>query len=167
MSAKPLDELFDYKNLLMRELCSNEKIIKLVIGEDEVPVPHLELPYTRIFPYEYLPETVDDADTYICFDVDIDVENKTFLRPVVYIWALTHKSKMHLPTGGILLDQLCVEIDTMLNGSRYYGLGELELKRVERFSPIQDFHGRALTYTVRDFNRPGMSRTPPANRKQG
>lgn len=163
----PLDELFDYKNQLMEALCSNESVVKLVTDEDEPNVPNLDLPYTRIFPYEFVPETVDDAGTFICLDVDIDdVANKTYLYPVIYIWVFTHKSKMHLPTGGIRTDQLCVEIDRMLNGNRRFGLGTLELKNVGRFAPILDYQGRALVYAASDFNRPGVSRLPPANRKR-
>ena len=51
---------------------------------------------------KYVPDTVAHGQTFICCDVDIQrVESKTFLRPTLYIWVFTHKSKMRLPEGGV------------------------------------------------------------------
>lgn len=162
-----LDEFFNYKNKLMETLCCNSEIVRLVTDSRNAPVPNYNLAYSQIFPYEFLPDTIDDGMTFICFDVDIDkVLDKTFYVPVVYVWEFTHKSKMRLNEGGIRVDQLAVEINKELNGSRYFGLGELELSSVERFSPIADYYGRVLVYLARDFNRQAPSKKPPANRKQ-
>ena len=163
-----LEEFFDYKNLLMKELCSNENIVKLVTGNDDADVPNHGLPYTQIYPFEFVPETVNDGKTFICFDADIvDVPSRTIYIPVIYIWIFTHKSRMRLDDGGLLLDQLCVEVNKQLNGSRFYGLGELKLDSVNRFVPITDYRGRVLTYYTADFNRPSGSRQIPASRKRG
>lgn len=161
-----LDEFYDYKNLLMETLCSNENIVRLVTDSSKAETPNFDLPYRQIFPYEFIPDTVSEGKTFICFDVDIDqVYNKTFYAPVLYVWAFTHASKLRLPEGGVRTDQLSVEIDRELNGSRLFGLGELELESVGRFSPISDYQGRVLTYSARDYNRPGISYKPPKNRK--
>lgn len=161
-----LDEFYDYKNLLMKTLCSNPEIVRLVTDSKEAPVPHYDLAYRQLFPFEFIPDTVGEGMTFICFDVDIDrVYDKTFYAPVLYIWAFTHSSKLRLPEGGVRTDQLSVEINKELNGSRLFGLGTLELDSVGRFSPIQDYQGRVLTYAARDYNRPGISYRPPKNRK--
>lgn len=165
-----LDEFFDYKNKLMKTLCSNANIVRLVTHSKDPPVPNYDLEYTQIFPFEYVPDTVDDARTFICFDVDIArVYDKTYYEPVLYVWVFSHKSKLRLDQGGmrgIRTDQLAVEVNKELNGSRYFGLGTLELYQVGRFSPITDYQGRVMTYTAKDFNRVGISKKPPANRKQ-
>lgn len=159
-----LREFFDYKNRLMKELCCSSEIVNLVTDKSDSAVPNHTLAYTQVFPYEFIPETVDNGQTFICFDVDIaDVTNKTFYMPVLYIWIFTHKSKMRLPSGGIRTDALASEINEILNGSRFYGLGDLELKQVVRFSPITDYQGRVLTYCAKDFNRYG-SKVIPSNR---
>lgn len=150
----------------MKELCCNEAIVKLVTDKDNSDVPNHTLAYSQIYPFEFVPETVDNGQTIICFDVDVaEVINKTFYVPVVYVWVFTHKSKMRLSTGGIRTDRIAAEIDKVLNGSRYYGLGELNLKSVGRFSPITDYQGRVLTYYAKDFNRL-TTKQPPSNRKQ-
>ena len=162
-----LEELFDYKNLLMKELCGNTAIVQMLTGNDDAAVPNHGLPYTQVYPFEFVPETVDDAKTFVCFDVDIaSVPNETFYVPVLYVWVFTHKSLLRMPKGGLLLDSIAIELDKMLSGHRYYGMGKLKLDSVNRFVPIQDYQGRVLTYYAKDWYKPGQKPTP-ANRKQG
>ena len=97
-----LNELFDYKNRFMKDLCCNESVVKLITDKEDSKVPNHTLAYSQIFPFEFVPETVDNGQTFVCFDVDIvDVQNKTFYTPVLYVWVFTHKSKLHLPEGGV------------------------------------------------------------------
>ena len=152
-----LEEFFDYKNQLMNDLLSNEEIVRL-LADDCKPVNDVQdLIYKQVFPYEYIPETIEHGQTFICCDVDIQKSvNKTFLIPVLYIWVFSHKSKLRLPKetgGGIRTDKLCSEIAKAVNGSRYYGLGELDLYAVKRFAPITDYQGKVLTFQAKDFNR--------------
>ncbi len=106
---------------------------------------------------------------FICCDVDVQRSvNKTFLLPVLYVWVFTHKSKLRLPEGGVRTDKLASEIAKAINGSRYYGLGELDLYSAKRFAPITDYQGKVLTFQATDFNRFTPSGKPvPSNRKQG
>lgn len=164
-----LDEFFDYKNKLMKDLCNSEEIVKLLTRKTDVTVPDTSLIYKQIFPYEFIPDTVDKAKTYICFDVDIiSVPNQTYYYPALYIWVFTHKSNMRTDGGGIMTDKVCVEINNILNGNRTYGLGKLDLYSVDRFSPADDYLGRVLSYSAIDFNRDSRYKHPlPANRKKG
>lgn len=160
-----LEELFNYKNKLMRDLCCNENIVKLITNRPDPEVPNHTLPYSQVFPYEFVPETISHGQTIICFDVDIiKVPNKTFYYPVLYLWLFTHKSNMQIDEGGVRMDALASEIDAMLNGNRNYGLGQLELDSLGRFSPILDYQGRVMTYTARDFNR--AAPLPVPNRRR-
>lgn len=163
-----LDELYDYKNLMMKSFCTDEKIVKYVTGKDDAAVPNHGLPYSQIYPFEYIPETVSEGKTFICFDVDIvSAPNKTFYVPVLYVWIFTHKSRLRSQDGGILLDKLSASVNELMNGSRYFGLGELRLDSVRRFTPITDYLGRVLTYYAKDFNRPTGRLDIPSNRKAG
>ena len=164
-----LQEFYDYKNRLMMDLCSNKRIVQLVTGEEEPEVPNRDLPYEQIYPFQFIPETENKARTFICFDVDIlKAPNKTFYYPVIYVWIMAHKSKMRTETGeGCLTDLISSEIDHMLNGSRMYGQGELELGPVNRFIPTTDYLGRAMVYYTRDFNRSPGQKPTPINRKKG
>lgn len=161
-----LNDFFDYKNKLMEDLITNKSIVSLI--KDGTNVENAaSLIYTQVFPYEYVPETVQTGGTYICFDVDIqNVSNKTFLTPVLYVWVFAHRSNLRLPEGGVRTDKLCSEICEAINGSRYYGLGELSLYSVKRFAPMTDYQGKLMTFYAKEFNRQfNGAKSTPTNRK--
>lgn len=165
-----LQELFDYKNVLIRKLVTDPQIVHLV-NEDIDFEDAGSLIYTQIFPYEYLPETTEHGHTFICAEVDISrVQNKTFLYPTLYIWEFTHKSKLRLPSedgGGVRTDRLCEAIARNISGSREFGLGELELYSVKRFAPMSDFSGKLMMYQAKDINRLyDPNKFVPNNRKE-
>ena len=164
-----LDEFFDYKNQLMADLLTNKAVVRLLCDDGKIVEDPQDLVYTQVHPYEYIPETVEHGQTFICCDVDIQRSlNKTFLLPVLYIWVFTHKSKLRLPEGGVRVDKLVSEIAKQINGSRDYGLGELDLYSVKRFAPITDYQGKIMMFQAKDFNRlTPTGRSVPANRKRG
>ncbi len=163
-----LQEFFDYKNQLMEDLLTNSEIVRLV--NDTVTLENAEaLAYTQVFPCEYVPDTVEHGTTYICFDVDIlESVNKTYLLPTLYVWVFTHRSLLRLPEGGVRTDKLCSEICNAINGSRMYGLGELNLYSVKRFAPMTDYQGKCMAFRAVDFNKQfDPNRPTPSNRKRG
>lgn len=163
-----LEEFYDYKNKLMEILLTDEEIVHLV--NEDIPLSDAKsLAYSQIFPAEYVPETIHDGGTFICFDVDVQgVENKTFLYPVLYIWVFSHRSKLRLPEGGVRTDKIVCKICKKINGSKTFGLGELNLHSVKRFAPVTDYNGKVMTFTTRDFNRQySPNKYIPTNRKLG
>ncbi len=163
-----LQEFFDYKYQLMEDLLTNESIVRLL--NEKIPMDRTrELVYSQVFPLEYVPETVQDGKTFICCDVDIQkAVNKTYLLPTLYVWVFTHKSKLRLPEGGVRTDKLVSKIAGAINGSRYYGLGELDFYSAKRYAPMTDFQGKVMTFTATDFNRLHNPNKPtPSNRKKG
>lgn len=163
-----LEEFFDYKNRLMEDLLTSPEILRLLSDDCVAAGAPEELMYRQVFPFEYIPETVEHGSTFICCDVDIQQSvNKTYLIPVLYIWEFTHKSKMRLPEGGVRTDRLASEIAKEINGSRFYGLGELGLYSVKRFVPSADFQGKVMTFNAIDFNRLSPTgKSVPSNRKR-
>lgn len=166
-----LECLFGYKNLLMRELCGSEAVQRLIYDakEGELPIPNHDAAYKNIFPYEFIADTVVTAQTFICFDMDVtDVISCIDLNLELYVWIFTHKSLLRLKGGGLRLDALSAEIDRLLNQSRIFTKNPLELKSVGRFVPINDYQGRVLVFTGRDWNVAGAPKRPaPSNRRAG
>ena len=163
-----LQDFYDYKNQLMHDLLTNEKIVQLL--DENVQLANADtLAYKQVFPFEYVPETVQEADTFICFDVDVlESYNKTYLLPVLYVWVFSHKSKLRLPEGGVRPDALCSEICKAINGSKEYCLGELNLFSAKRFAPMTDYQGKCLSFRGKEVSKfYDPSRTIPENRKSG
>ena len=76
---------------------------------------------------------------------------------------------MRLDEGGVRVDKIVSEITKMLNGSRVYTMGELELHGVRRFSIMNDYCGKQITFVGKEWNRPKYARDAheiPANRKR-
>lgn len=173
-----LDEFVNYKNQLISDLLGNQEIVRLLSDkyEENVPEDPAVLLRTQIFPYEYVPETVDYGRTFICFDVDISrmsdrreaPSNKMIYSPVLYIWVFTHKSLLWLPEVGVRTDRLAMEIAKTINSSHYYGMGSLELYSVKRFAPMMDYQGKVMTFDAKDWNHTNPTgRTWPQNRRAG
>ena len=164
-----LEDFYDYKNQLMEDLLTTESIVKLI--DDDIKMENAaSLAYKNVFPFEYIPETVEHGYTFVCFDVDVSkASNKTFLLPTIYVWVFAHKSKLRLPNGkGVRTDKVCSERSKKINGSRNYGLGELDLYSAKRFAPMTDYNGKCLTFTAVEFNRQyDGSKHIPTNRKNG
>lgn len=164
-----LEEFYDYKNQLMGDLLTRESIVKLI--DEKIDMEDAgSLAYKYVFPCEYVPETAQEGKTYICFDVDVQSsENKTYLFPTLYVWVFTHRSKLRLPNGGgVRTDKLASEICKAINGSREFGLGELNLYAAKRFAPMTDYQGKVLIFHAKDFNRQyDPNRYTPTNRKKG
>lgn len=161
-----LSELYDYKNRLMQDLLTNPEIVRL-IADCNIPSDPRTLAYKQVFPYEYIPETVEHGTTYVCFDVDVQkaIDN-TYIRYVIYVWVMTHKSKLRLDEGGVRPDRIATEIADTINGSWNYGLGKLDLYSSKRWSPTSDYQGKVLTFHATEFNRTSATKHPvPANRK--
>lgn len=167
MASRQFEELYDYKDKLMKIICSDTEIVRLITDDPDAEVPNYTLPYTQVFPFEYVPETVDKGKTFVCFDVDmIEIESDQVYVNVVYIWVITHKSKMRLPDGeGVRIDKLTTAIADKLVGNRNFGLGELKVRYNKRFAPITDFLGRELAYTALDKNMIGVNKMPPYRRR--
>lgn len=162
-----LEDFYDYKNQLMKDILTTESIVTL-LGDNIDFSTAEELAYRQVFPCEYIPKTAEDGYTYICFDVDISSSfNKRLYLPTLYIWVFAHRSRLRLPNGGgVRTDKLCSEICKKINGSFLYGLGELELTSVKRFAPITDYQGKVLVFSTKEFSKTyNPHKQLPDNRK--
>lgn len=164
-----LDEFYNYKNQLVNDILTNKSIVRLL--NDTVDPDHPEsLLYTQVYPFEFIPEVIEDGDTLICIDVDIQkASSKTYVIPTIYVWVFVHKSRLKLPSGGgVRTDAICNEICKTINGSRFYGLGELEFYSSKRFAPLREFNGKMMTFYATDINRVYDGKKPtPTNRRTG
>ena len=163
-----LQEFFDYKNQLMDDILTDDSIVDLIDDVHECKGDASKLVYTQVFPFEYVPETVQGGQTFVCVEVDVQEAGKTYYTPIIYVWVFAHKSRLRLPEGGVRTDRICSKISELINGSRYYGLGELNLHSVKRFAPMTDYNGKMMTFYAKDFNRQFNGNKPtPTNRKNG
>lgn len=168
MALEQLDEFYDYKNKVIEEILTDEQLVHL-INPNVSLADAKDLVYTQVFPYEFVPETMQEGKTYICCDVDIQKSvNDLILSPTIFIYVMSHSSVLRLDEGGIRPDKICALIAQKLNGSRRFGLGSLDLYSVKRFAILTDYPGKVMTFYARDYNRQfDPRRYTPVNRKEG
>lgn len=162
-----LKDFYDYKNQLMKDILSDEEIVPL-IDEDILMQDAYKLAYKNVYPLEYMPETIHDGRTFVCFDVSVQESvNKTYLLPTLYVWVFVHRDKLRLPEGGVRSDAICSAICDKINGSREYCLGELDLYSVKPVQIVTDYPGKVMVFHGTEFNRQyEPNRYTPSNRKK-
>ena len=151
------EELTDYRALVMKTLCSDEEIVKLISDQESPSVPNRSLMYTQIFPYAYTPDTTKETKTFVCFRLSVpEVMNKTYKRINLIFYIFTHQSLIRTQDG-LRPDLIGQAIERLFNGSLDVGLGRVKLVGMDDISPITDYHGIAIEYSVAEFNRPSIN----------
>ena len=148
-----LQDVKFYRDTIVEQLLQNEGIIDLIRPVDKPDLRPKELLYKYIFPYDHIVEKTTEAETFLCFDIEAPrIISRAFTDFRIYFWILTHDRRMVTPKG-LRGDLLSSEIEKVMNGSKDFGIGRVELKSWGRFSPAELFHGRSLMYETVDFNR--------------
>lgn len=162
-----LNDVYDYKNQLIEDMMTDEEIVNLIRPGTSLEDAK-DLIYTQVFPFDYVPDTTEEAKTYVCCEVNVkkSLGSKTYYAPTIYIWTFTHKSLMRLPEGGTRIDRICSRVNELINGSYMYGLGKLDFMTASHFSLMMDYNGKFMTFEATEFNNLSPTRQPiPSNRK--
>lgn len=139
MASGNSQEIIEYKRSAMAKLASTDSIVKALNAKSSSG-DYLEpgdLFYTHIFPYAFLPETVETAGAYITLEVsmpNVSTVNYFFKDVLITFTIICHQDVMKMTddeplgsTGATRADYISVEIDKLFNKSTGMGRTELEL----------------------------------------
>ena len=138
----------------MKAICTSDRIVELLkLNTDPVGIQGRDMRYKRIFPYNYVPYTIETAQTFICFTVTApNVKDNLIAELRLTVYVFTHQDIMRTDSG-VRTDLLVSEIDKLLNGSTKYGLGKVSLRACDVMQvPAQGYSGLYSVYTVKDFS---------------
>lgn len=160
-----LKELTEYRQKIMKLLCSDQKIVDLIKDTQNSSIPDRSLMYTRIFPYAYTPDVVKDTNTFICFRIYVpEVMNKTFKKVNIVFYIFSHQDYIRT-SDGLRPDLIAERVEELFNGTMDLGVGRMNLTGTDDISPSSNFHGIALEYSVSEFNRPTINGNPRSGAK--
>lgn len=160
-----LKELTEYRQKIMKLLCSDQKIVDLIKDTQNSSIPDRSLMYTRIFPYAYTPDVVKDTNTFICFRIYVpEVMNKTFKKVNIVFYIFSHQDYIRT-SEGLRPDLIAERVEELFNGTMDLGVGRMSLTGTDDISPSSNFHGIALEYSVSEFNRPTINGNPRSGAK--
>lgn len=133
------------------------KAIELVLGQDEI-MELLEMDdneaddpvYTRIFPYNHIPQTIEETKVYITFTVNVPriTFNKIWAYPRLTVRVIAHQERMKLNMAGVSatrIDYMAKLIVDLLTKNDF-GFGKLQL--ATNYEDLYNFifHYRELVF---------------------
>lgn len=133
------------------------KAIELVLGQDEI-MELLEMDdneaddpvYTRIFPYNHIPQTIEETKVYITFTVNVPriTFNKIWAYPRLTVRVIAHQERMKLNMAGVSatrIDYIAKLIVDLLTKNDF-GFGKLQL--ATNYEDLYNFifHYRELVF---------------------
>lgn len=160
-----LDELVDFPRVIVNAIANDELIRSLLADKPEATIDDIEDDqgnFKWLFDYDYVDDTVQGTGCYICIDAYVPrVENYQILSLYLVVSVIDHKKFMTLDSKkfpgikGNRRDNIIRLVDKILNGSRSFGIGRLELRNIQNLEVPQRYTGKALVYEIYDFNRTG------------
>ncbi len=147
------DAISQWKNKTISLILNNDEIMNcLELDEQEQEEPI----YTRIFPYNHIPQTLDETKVYITISVSVPeiTFNKIWAYPKLVIRVISHQDKMKLTKAGIsatIIDYLSQLISKMLIGKSEFGYGKLQLATNYEDMVNYIYHYRELVFTSEEL----------------
>lgn len=153
-------EIIEYKNKIASALLGNDEIVKTVF---EVIPPEKaadfespdDLLYQYIFPFDYIPETIQEVGCYICYEIEVPKVSRVnyFFKDIVLNFNIICNQKtMRTSYGATRTDYLSHLIELLFNG-REYGYEKLELVSSVPGHVSQVHRSRTLRFTTLETNR--------------
>lgn len=149
----------DAKNKIIKEFIKDEAIIN---GIDPVDIGlhnSEKLINKYIFNFSQNPNTINDVETFITVETNINNRhfgNNRYVDSTVEIWIISHENHMVVDNVPKVTenrnDYLSRLIDNKLNGTRKIGIGKLELTANIEGSIQQNWLYRRLIFEVVDVN---------------
>ena len=146
-----------YKDLLLEVFVKSKGIVSAIDSQQLAGASYDgdDLIYVNIFPYHHIPDTQTKADAYLMFSLDcanINRSNATFADMKLTVWTMSHQTRMKLEgIHATRTDFLAQEVIKLLDGSKDYGFGMLELQRSSEIVLSPTYQYRELIFLVHDF----------------
>lgn len=153
-------EVGEIRNKILNVLTENEDIVKCLkyntpdFLDKPLDFEPKELVYKNIFPYMRVPDVSETENTFITmlFKNFKLMDNGHYRIGSIWIYVITHKNLMRTNYGLLRSDFLLNKIDTLLNGSRDFGLGRLKSDDMSDMYFNDNFSGCCVIYTPLSFN---------------
>lgn len=161
--STPLDELVEYKNQIVNLIENSQDIMSLLVGIQNVDM-NSDKVYSaydnQIFDYSFIMDTQLSENTFLL----IEVETKgrptgTCKNMEVFVQIICHKDNMKL-TGfkgvkGNRRDNLARQIAKLLEGSKFFGIGRLQLSDCYAVNVPSPYSSTMIVFRTPDFVRSG------------
>lgn len=148
-------ELKEYRQKIMSAIINDKDICELVldrtISEIDSDIQD-ELTDKYIFKYAFVPDSIDEENTYITFDLSAQrMSNSPLFKNITLsFFMFSHHNIMRYSTGDLRTDLIDERIQSLFNENRDFGFG---IMYCESDSPLRignAHYGRQLSFKVKD-----------------
>jgi len=145
----------EVKDRVVEMILSSQKVVDLIADDKYKTAPAPGLMYRRVFPFVFIPQTVDRASALVCVEANItSVKSDTVCDVELIIVTMCHGDTMRTDFG-TRIDALADEIDELFNHSRELGIGRVtpSVRYPTDYSlPNYGYVARKVKYTIPNFN---------------
>ena len=145
----------EIKDRVIEMILSDQTVVDLIADDKYKTAPAPDLMYRRVFPFIFVPETVDRASGMVCVEANIlTVNTDTTINIELTIVTMCHADTMHTDFG-TRIDALADAIDDLINHSREFGIGKIVPSArypTDTVLPNYGYVCRKVKYTVPNFN---------------
>ena len=152
-------ELLEYEQKIKSALMNNPKIKKLMCANNDkgYKMTDEEFLNDRILPFEYVIETVEDTWCYLCYDISIYGDDKTYKNVEIRFYISCSVRHYYDENGVGIPEQISLEISDMLLSDEFQNdLDQqfgLHLKFVSNRPYHKQYHmiGREVDFTTKEW----------------
>lgn len=146
----------DFKKELMYKLVSSDAVIK-AMGNDDIECND-EAVYKYIFPYFYIPYTIEEAHSYICMKVNMNNlanANEYIGNFSIIVWVISNQEIMKVEGigGATRIDHMADLVEEILNGSEAFGIKRLQITSNTEEDLDMRHRCRKLVFSANDFSQ--------------
>lgn len=143
------------KDKVIEKILTSQEVVELISDDKFKTAPAPNLLYKKVYPYAYVPDTIDDASAIVCVEANIaDVFSDSICNIEITILVMCHVNIMRTDYG-TRVDVLADAIDDVINHSRDFGIGKLTPIQHYPTSwslPNYDYVCRKVVYLSENFN---------------
>lgn len=157
-----VDELIDYSNKIIQKIASSQEVIGLILNNPSVVMGSDEAlsVYKNLYDYDFVEDTFTQDKAVIMVDADVIRADGGAIKVLeVYVQIVCSKGYMNLTPSvfkgikGNRRDNIARQVDLLLNGSREFGIGRLELTSINTATVPRGLTSKLLTYRANDFSK--------------
>lgn len=145
------DHVSACKRKLMNYLNTNDRIVSLCAG-----TPGESQSYKKFWPYEYIPDTVQETLCNVCFEVSAEysVRNTTFTDISLFFFVICHYDIVRVENeAGLRHDLIAHEIERDFADKDFMGLGRTTVVYNHPYTPVPQLRGRVIEVSLFDISQ--------------
>jgi len=153
-----MEKIPSYKTDALKLLCTSKAFKRLMSNGRYPDITTKQLLENYLFPWEFIPDTTTEEAAFVCCEVDVNRVNSNITSAyILQFYIICHRRLLRMPDGepGSRVDLLAIEINRLFNGNDQFGLGRIEVRPFNHYTPAQNFYGRCIPFIINDFNRFG------------